>query len=322
MKVLVFGAGSIGTRHARVLREAGHEVALFSSRPEARAALRADGWTVPETATDFPGCRHAIVASRTGLHREHTIPLLEAGMDVLVEKPLEVNSTEGKALVEAAARLNRKVFCALNLRFSPSLQQFRKWLERLGKIHAAHVECRSYLPDWRPGTDLKASYSASATEGGVLRDLVHEIDYAGWMFGWPDKLFARFDRSGRLGIEAEEAAFLDCVLPSGANLQIDLDYLSRTPIRRMRAFGELGTLTWDGIAQSTEFLPMIGSPVNKSGDCLTIRETKDENLLSQDLAFLNGEEDKLVSGEEALRGLAVCDAARRSAESRREEDVI
>lgn len=317
MKVLVFGAGSIGTRHARVLREAGNEVALFSTRPEARAALRAEGWTVPETATGFSGCRHAIVASRTGLHREHTIPLLEAGMDVLVEKPLEVNSTEGRALVEAAAKLNRKVFCALNLRFSPSLQQFRKWLERVGKIHAAHVECRSYLPDWRPGTDLKASYSASATEGGVLRDLVHEIDYAGWMFGWPDKVFARFDCSGRLGIAAEEAAYLDCALPSGANLQIDLDYLSRTPIRRMRAFGELGTLTWEGMAQAVVF-----QAPGQEAEFHEVDQSKDANLLWQDLTFLSGNEDKLVSGEEALRGLAVCDAARRSAESRREEDVI
>jgi len=317
MKVLVCGAGSIGTRHARVLRKAGHEVALYSSRPDARAALRAEGWTVPETATDFPGCRHAIVASRTGLHREHTIPLLEAGMDVLVEKPLEVNSTEGRVLVEAAAKLNREVFCALNLRFSPSLRQFRTWIDRVGKIHAAHVECRSYLPDWRPGTDLKACYSASAREGGVLRDLVHEIDYAGWMFGWADKVFARFDQSGRLGIAAEEAAYLDCALPSGANLQIDLDYLSRTPIRTMRVFGGLGTLTWDGITQRVELL-IPGSGTESFEE----KQSKDENLLSQDLAFLNGEKEKLVSGEEALRGLAICDAARRSAESRCEEDVI
>jgi predicted dehydrogenase len=311
MKVLVFGAGSIGLRHARVLREAGHEVAIFSTRPDARAALRTEGWNVPETATDFAGCRHAIVASRTGLHGEHALPLLEAGMDVLVEKPLTVDWEQGKALVEAATRLERKVFCALNLRFSASLQKFRSWIDRAGTIHAAHVECRSYLPDWRPGTDLQTCYSASATEGGVLRDLVHEIDYAGWVLGWPEKVFARFDRTGRLGMEAEEAAYL----------QIDLDFLSRSPIRRMRVFGELGTLTWDGMAQSTEFVPMNRFLVVESGERVVDRETKDANLLGQDLAFLSGEENKLVSGAEALRGLAVCDAARRSAESRREEDV-
>lgn len=317
MKILILGAGSIGLRHARVLREAGQEVAVFSARPEARVALRAEGWTVPDVPTDFPGCRHAIVATRTGRHAEDAIPLLEAGMDVLVEKPLAVDLAQAKVIVEAADKRERKVFCALNLRFSHSLNLFRAWRERAGNFHAAHVECRSYLPDWRPGTDVSASYSASAEEGGVLRDLVHEIDYAGWLLGWPERVFARFDRSGRLGIAAEEAAYLDGVLPSGANLQIDLDYLSRVPIRKMRVFGEKGTLTWDGMAQTVEFC----SP-GKDTEWVEAKESKDENLLCQDLAFLNGEEDRLVSGAEALRGLAVCDAARRSAESRREEEVV
>jgi predicted dehydrogenase len=314
MKILVIGAGSIGMRHARVLREAGHEVALFSTRPAAREALRAEGWTVPGVMTDFPGCSHAIVASRTGLHVEHTLPLLEAGMDVLVEKPLAVDAKEGRRLADAAARLGRKVYCALNLRFSRSLNVFRGWLPRAGRFHAAHVECRSYLPDWRPGTDVRTAYCASASEGGVLRDLVHEIDYAGWILGWPERVWARFDRRGRLGLASEEAAYLDCELPSGANVQIDLDYLSRIPIRRMRVFGENGTLTWDGMTQTVEF-----AAPGREAETHTDPETKDENLLCQDLAFLRGEEDRLVPVGEALRGLDVCDAARRSAETRREE---
>ncbi len=316
MKILILGAGSIGLRHARVLRAAGHEVAVFSARHEARAALRAEGWTVPVSPADFPGCRHAIVATRTGLHAGNTMSLLEAGMDVLVEKPLSTSFENGRTVVEAAARFQRRIHCALNLRFSKSLNLFRSWLERPGRLHAAHVECRSYLPDWRPGTDLHASYSASASEGGVLRDLAHEIDYAGWLLGWPRSVFARFDRSGRLGIEAEEAAYLDCAHSSGVSVQIDLDYLSRIPVRTMRVFGEQGTLQWNGMTQTVSF-EAPGAAV----DSRELPETKDENLLRQDLAFLNGEDDKLVSGAEALRGLAVCDAARRSADSAKDEAV-
>ncbi len=37
---------------------------------------------------------------------------------------------------------------------------------------------QSWLPDWRPDRDYRESYSARLDEGGVLRDLVHEIDYA------------------------------------------------------------------------------------------------------------------------------------------------
>lgn len=333
--VLILGAGSIGLRHARVLRDAGYAVGILSARPEARAALRGEGWTVGERPEDFPGCRHAIVATRTGNHVNDTLAVLAAGMDVLVEKPLAVDATAGRRMAGAAAAAGRSVFCALNLRFSLSLNRFRSLRDCVGRLHAAHVECRSYLPDWRPGTDYRAGYSASAEDGGVLRDLVHEIDYAGWILGWPERVFARFDRTGRLGLAAEEAAYLDCVLADGANVQIDLDFLTRRPIRRMVLFGDQGTLTWDGIAQTTEFLAPDGAGENWHDP-----ESRDENLLRQDRAFLERDTDRptalegrppcrppgdsceLVTAEEALRGLAVCDAARRSADSRRDEPVI
>ena len=50
---------------------------------------------------------------------------------------------------------------------------------------AVRVECQSWLPYWRPERDYRESYSARADEGGVLRDLVHELDYAIWAFGGP-----------------------------------------------------------------------------------------------------------------------------------------
>ena len=36
------------------------------------------------------------------------------------------------------------------------------------------IECLSWLPDWRPGRDILAGYSARENEGGVLLDLVHD----------------------------------------------------------------------------------------------------------------------------------------------------
>ncbi len=303
-------------RHARVLREAGYGVTLHSARHEARAALRAGGWAVADDLRALEDCRHAIVATRTLLHVENTISVLEAGMDVLVEKPLSISATHAAALIDKATAAERTVFCGLNLRFSQSLLCFREWLGRVGSVHAGHVECRSWLPDWRPGTDYRTCYSASAVDGGVLRDLIHEVDYAGWLLGWPASVFARFGRSGRLGIEAEEAACLSCPLPSGAGLNIALDYLSRIPTRIFRVFGEFGTLTWNGIAQTVTFESQGGATDHRE-----IRESRDENLLRQDSAFLNDDASNLVRAAEALRALAVCDAARLSVDSGHDEVI-
>ena len=51
---------------------------------------------------------------------------------------------------------------------------------------SAHVSCQSWLPDWRPGRDYRESYSARADEGGALRDLVPELDYATALLGRPE----------------------------------------------------------------------------------------------------------------------------------------
>jgi predicted dehydrogenase len=176
------------------------------------------------------------------------IEMMSIGCDVLVEKPLACDLQGADEVAAAAARLGRRVFVGCCLRFDAGLRDFRARLGEIGEVQYVRIECQSYLPDWRPGRDYKQSYSASAAQGGVLRDLIHEIDYAVWLFGRPAEVRARLENRGRLGIEAEEAADLLWTVPSGPTVSIRLDYLSRTPHRRMRAFGAAGEIEWDAKA--------------------------------------------------------------------------
>ena len=88
---------------------------------------------------------------------------------------------------------------------------------------------RWFFPDWRPNRDYRRSYSSRAEDGGVLRDLIHEIDYAVWLFGRPQSVFAKLFNLGRLGIEAEETVDLYWQAMAGYGISIHLDYLSRMP---------------------------------------------------------------------------------------------
>ena len=156
--------------------------------------------------------------------------------------------------------------------------------------------------------------------GGVLRDLIHEIDYAGWLFGWPRALQARVKNLGRLGIAAPELAELTWETPGGCVVSIALDYLSKPSRRRMRACGERGTIEWDGIREVV-MAQVDGTPFRE----VQSRHTRDEMFLAQARAFISARcessNPRLATGEEGVKALAVCDAARRASESRREEPV-
>lgn len=266
------------------------------------------------------GATHCIIATDTRRHVEDALAALDCGIDVLVEKPLACNAAEALSLVSAGRNGRPRAFVGCVMRFSESIGIFRDLLVRLGRLHSVRVECQSYLPEWRPTRPYKDSYSARGAEGGVLRDLIHEIDYAGWLFGWPHALQASVRNLGRLGVESEEAAELFWELEDGCAVSLCLDYLSRPYRRQMRAMGEHGTLLWDGRENVVTLTFSTGE--EKNIDSL---QTRDQMLLTEDLAFIDAgrreSDPRLVTARDGLRALAVCDAARRAAISKREEKV-
>ena len=321
--VAVLGTGHIGRKHLETLRalDLVHPVAI-PMHPERVAQMQAAGHS---TARDLDHARRlgaplCIIATDTSRHVQDGVAALERGFDVLVEKPLAADLQGARALSLRASALGRRLFVGCVLRFSESLNTFRQLLETVGCLHMVRIECQSYLPDWRPGRPYRDSYSARADEGGVLRDLIHEIDYAGWLFGWPRSVQARIQNLGRLGIEAEELAELTWELPEGGLVSMTLDYLTRPSRRRLRASGEQGTLEWDGIA-GTVAVALAG----EEPQLLRSNQTRDELFLAQDRAVIEacgGRSDpRLATADDGVRALAVCEAAQRANASRREEAV-
>lgn len=322
--VAVVGTGSIGMRHLEVLRRMpGVCPVAVPVRSGRMAELRQAGYKV---AADLPqaveqGITRCIVASDTGRHLDHGLQAIEQGMDVLIEKPLGVDARQGRQLLARAQEAGRKIFVACALRFSDSLNEFRERVPKLGRVHAVRIECQSSLSQWRPQRSYRESYSARPEEGGVLRDLIHDIDYAGWLYGWPHAVQARLDHSGRLGIQSEEAADLLWTTPDGCRVSVRLDYLTLPARRRMTAFGEGGTADWDGIVNTVCRALHDEAPVRTE-----YAQTREAMLEAQAGAFLaatgGGETNpRLATAQDGVRALAVCDAARLASEHRREEEV-
>lgn len=321
--IAVIGTGSIGMRHLSVLRQVpGVRPVAIPTRPGRIQHLTEAGYFAVKDLFEAvrASATHCIVATDTGRHVEDALAALANQIDVLVEKPLSTNAQQASQLCMRAVHSGRKIFVGCVLRFAETLNTFRNLQSRIGRLHSVRIECQSYLPHWRPDRPYEESYSARADEGGVLRDLIHEIDYAGWLFGWPVVLEARLRNLGRLRIAAEEAADLAWETPQGCVISMSLDYLSRPSRRYVRASGEFGTLEWDGTAgEVTLMLASEGKQVFRS------TQTTDEMLLAQDIAFIEacrGHPDpRLATCEDGAKALAVCDAARLAARNRREEEI-
>ena len=135
-----------------------------------------------------------------------------------------------------------------DLRLDPGLLKIKELLaaKTVGPIVAAQVEVGQYLPDWHPWEDYRATPSAKRSGGGgVILDLIHELDYISWLLGPVADLTAMSGHVSGLEIETEDVAAILLRFETGAIATIQLDYLQRPPSRTCRLIGESGTIEWD-----------------------------------------------------------------------------
>ena len=177
--VLIVGLGSIGKRHARVIKQLRPEwetVALRRQVPvEPLENIDHCVASLDEALQLNPGI--AVIANPASHHVATAVPLAEAGVHLLVEKPLSSMAGDVPALLDACRRNRVVLMTAYNMRFLPSLQRFRQWVHegRVGQVLSVRSEVGQYLPSWRPGGDYRENVSAQAAlGGGALLELSHE----------------------------------------------------------------------------------------------------------------------------------------------------
>ena len=249
---LIVGCGSIGRRHIANLLAAGQQiVSVVDPDPD---ALRRSGETF-----GLSGAAHldeglaarpdvALIASPTSEHLAAAIAAANAGCHLWIEKPLADRLDGLEALIALVQARGLVSVVGCNMRFHPGPRLAHDALEagKIGRPLSARFEAGSYLPSWRPGTDFRRSYSASAAQGGgCVLDGVHELDLACWMFGMPSEVMAMTAGGGALGTETETVAEILLRYPEELLVSIHLDYVQRWRQRRCEILGAEGTLSWE-----------------------------------------------------------------------------
>lgn len=291
MRALVVGYGSIGARHARLLVELGCHTAVVSRRevdfPVAYLGL------AEALATEHPD--YVVIANATNQHHNTLSALSLLGYTgiVLVEKPLFSNWQE------ISPQPTRKVFVAYNLRFHPIIQRLKTLLEG-EKILSVQAYAGQYLPDWRPASDYRTSYSASAEQGGgVIRDLSHELDYLTWLLGKWERVSAIGGHFSSLEITSDDIFALMLVTLSCPIVMLQLNYLDRLA----RRFVIINT------ANHTIEADLIKGTITIDRDCESFTTERDATYRAMHEAILSGNTSNLCSLDEGVETLRLIEAA-------------
>jgi predicted dehydrogenase len=161
----VIGCGHLGSIHARLLasRDDVDLVAVVDPVEDSRQRAAASHGCLPlAEPCDLIGRVDAVVvAAPTGLHAAVALPLLEAGIDMLVEKPIAATVEDARAITIAARRFGRIVTVGHVERFNPA---WRSAAARAGEV--SYVEARRLTP-----------FTFRSLDVGVVYDLmIHDID--------------------------------------------------------------------------------------------------------------------------------------------------
>ena len=296
---VVVGYGSIGARHAGLLRQLGCTTSVVSRRPidfEPRYAGLPDA-----LAAEQPD--YVVIANETSGHRSALEALVEAGFEgtVLVEKPL-LDRPPDKAGPEFATG-----YVGYNLRFHPVLQALRA---ELADQRALSVQAYvgQYLPQWRPDTDYRAGYSAQAElGGGVLRDLSHEIDYLGWLFGPWKRLTAIGGKVSSLEIDSDDSWAILMAMAGCPMVTIHLNYLDRLGRREIIVNTDEHSYRAD----------LIGGRLDCDGVAQDFPSDRDATFLAQHTAAMAGDAEILCSLAEGLAVVETLEAIEQAARDNR-----
>jgi predicted dehydrogenase len=298
-RIGVVGVGHIGTLHVEKLSRLAENgvvrIAGIVDRDPERARRAAERFSVPILDSIGSLAREseaAVIAAPTVDHAAIAATLLEAGVDVLIEKPIATERKEARSLIELAERKACIIQVGHVERFSAAFRTLLPTLTRPRFIEAHRI----------------GPYPGRATDAGVVLDLmIHDLDLILRLAG------SEVDHVEGVGVavlsKTEDIANARIRFANGCIANMTASRVSIEPLRRIRFFqsdayvsidlgtGEVSVVRREGI-------PGGDPPPKISAEKLNLE--RGDALLAQDRAFAEAVRDRKtpeVTGEDAYRAL-------------------
>ncbi|MGW3646081.1 Gfo/Idh/MocA family protein [Streptomyces sp. NPDC000878] len=134
-----------------------------------------------------------VVCSVDRTHDDYIVRALEAGCDVVTEKPMTTDAGRARRILDAVERTGREVRVAFNYRYNPVHSAVRELIAggEIGEVGSVHFE---WLLDLRHGADyFRRWHREKADSGGLMvHKATHHFDLVNWWLGTrPESVFAQ-----------------------------------------------------------------------------------------------------------------------------------
>jgi scyllo-inositol 2-dehydrogenase (NADP+) len=244
IKVGLIGFGLAGRAfHAQVIRAVpGLQLAAILQRTGNEAAERYPDVRIVRTLEELLAdkeIRLIVVATPNDTHFPIAKQCLEAGRDVVVDKPFATTYEEAAALVQIAKKTGRFLTVYQNRRYDGDFQSIRQLLadKTLGRI----VRFETNYDRFRPNLKPNAWRERTGPGTGILFDIApHLIDHALLLFGLPEAVTAEV-RTEREHAQADDAFDIFFHYPDNLRAALHSSILAAVPRPRFTIFGTLGS---------------------------------------------------------------------------------
>ncbi|MGM7669978.1 Gfo/Idh/MocA family oxidoreductase [Microbacterium sp. A93] len=308
----LIGLGMMGRHHARVMRtvEGTELVAVADAMGDPHGV--AGGLPLYRSIEELigHGVDAVVCAVPTGMHEEVALTLVEAGVHLMVEKPIASSVAAGERMLEAVTARGLTGAVGHIERFNPALQELRRRVDegQLGRI-------------LQVATRRQGPFPARIADVGVVKDLAtHDIDLTAWLARSKfDRVSAQTARNA--GREHEDMLVATGRLANGAITSHIVNWLSPAKERLCVVTGEKGMLVADTLnadltfyengSVETTWESLANFRGVTEGDVVRFAFPKQEPLLTEHEAFrdaiLHGT-SRHVSLQEGLDVLRVAEA--------------
>ncbi len=182
-----------------------------------------------------------VVAASNRSHVPLGLAALQAGLPVVIDKPMAALLADAQSLLEASKRSGKLLSVFQNRRWDNDFQTVRRLLDSdmLGTITRYESHYDRYRPVPKQGAWRESADPADA--GGLLYDLgSHLIDQALVLFGKPVSVYAE-SAQRRPGAQVDDDSFIALQFASGICAHLWMSVVARIPGPRFRVSGLRGT---------------------------------------------------------------------------------